>query len=264
MAYTYLIHHIPTNLKYYGVRYSLKAKPEDLWKTYFTSSKKVKELIDEHGKESFIVEIRKLFDNPKDAFIWEQKVLRRLKVHKNKNWINNSCGGNYYCSLYKTETHKQNISKALTGKERSKEHCENLSKAMLGKDTQNWRGENNPSIVHKGKDTHSAKNNKYFKGKTHTDETKKKMSENNIMKRDRYAASKVRWNEDKRKLHSKEMSENNHNAKTWKIIEEVTGNIFEVKNLKNWCNMMNINYTSFCRNRKREKYYSGFMIIDTL
>lgn len=40
--YTYLIKCIPTGEYYYGVRYSVNSNPDELQKTYFTSSKVVK------------------------------------------------------------------------------------------------------------------------------------------------------------------------------------------------------------------------------
>ena len=61
IPFTYLLKHIPTNKYYYGVRYRKGCHPKDLWKTYFTSSKKVKSLIKKYGKKSFIFEIRKTF-----------------------------------------------------------------------------------------------------------------------------------------------------------------------------------------------------------
>jgi hypothetical protein len=88
MAYTYLIIHKPTGLMYYGVRYAKNSTPKDLWETYFTSSKAIKELIEIDGKESFIVEIRKVFATAEDATTWETKVLRRLGVPNNKKFLN--------------------------------------------------------------------------------------------------------------------------------------------------------------------------------
>jgi hypothetical protein len=91
--YTYLIHHIPTNTFYYGVRWEnvrLKRTPEeDFWIYYFTRSKKVKQLIAEYGKESFEFEIRKKFNSIEQAKNWETKVLTRMKVlDKPDIWLN--------------------------------------------------------------------------------------------------------------------------------------------------------------------------------
>lgn len=91
--YTYLIRHNQTGMVYYGVRWkniSLNLTPkEDLWKVYFTGSKKVKQLIEKYGFESFSFEVRKEFQNIKDARKWESKVLRRMKVTEKPNvWLN--------------------------------------------------------------------------------------------------------------------------------------------------------------------------------
>lgn len=86
--YTYLVKCIPEGTIYYGVRYAKYCNPNDLWNTYFTSSKYIKELIIKYGKDKFIVEIRKIFSDVKSAQIWEQKVLRRMDVINRVIFIN--------------------------------------------------------------------------------------------------------------------------------------------------------------------------------
>jgi len=85
--YTYLIGWTNHNKWYYGVRYSKKCNPSDLWIKYFTSSKKVKEFRELHG-EPDIIQIRKTFLDDKSAKLWEDKVLRRMKVHIDEKFIN--------------------------------------------------------------------------------------------------------------------------------------------------------------------------------
>lgn len=88
-SYTYLIKFIPTCQVYYGVRTANKVSPkDDLWKRYFTSSKIVKQLIEKYGMESFEFEIRRTFDNPEKARIWEENVLKRMKVVRDNKWLN--------------------------------------------------------------------------------------------------------------------------------------------------------------------------------
>jgi hypothetical protein len=70
--YTYMVTFLPTNQKYYGVRFASGCSTEDLWKTYFTSSDTVHKLIEQHGAESFSVEVRKLFETKEDALSWEK------------------------------------------------------------------------------------------------------------------------------------------------------------------------------------------------
>lgn len=85
--YTYLIGWKLHNKYYYGVRYSKNANTQELWVTYFTSSKYVKEFRALYG-EPDIVQIRRTFLKREKAQIWETKVLRRLKVVKNDMWLN--------------------------------------------------------------------------------------------------------------------------------------------------------------------------------
>ena len=88
-AYTYYLYHIPTGKKYYGYRFANNCDPEhDLWNVYFSSSNLVRELIEKYGKESFRTEIRKTFNTKEEAFEWEDKVLRRLKVAESVVWLN--------------------------------------------------------------------------------------------------------------------------------------------------------------------------------
>lgn len=96
-AYTYLLYHKPTNQFYYGVRWrnqKLDLSPEeDLWKVYFSSSFRVKDLIEQYGKSSFDYQIRKRFSCEKRAIDWETKVLTRMKVLENPDkWLNRNAG----------------------------------------------------------------------------------------------------------------------------------------------------------------------------
>ena len=86
--YTYLIRHIPTNSVYYGCRYAKGCSPDDLWKTYFTSSKYVKDLINKDGADSFDVEIRRVFSSIEKCREWESKVLKKMDVVRRMDFIN--------------------------------------------------------------------------------------------------------------------------------------------------------------------------------
>jgi hypothetical protein len=76
-----------TGISYYGVRYAKECHPSDLFVTYFTSSTNVANYIKEHGLPD-IIEIRKIFNDINIAREWEGRVLKRLKVTVNPNWIN--------------------------------------------------------------------------------------------------------------------------------------------------------------------------------
>ncbi len=97
--YSYLVYHIPTNFWYYGIQYQKRsgvANPSNLWNDeslypYYTSSKRIKELINLYGKDSFKISIRKLHNNQKEAEKWEQKLIKR--VIKKRGNINGNCAG---------------------------------------------------------------------------------------------------------------------------------------------------------------------------
>ena len=93
--YTYYVLHIPTGKKYYGSKYGKSSDPELFWKPggYFTSSEKVKKLIEEYGMDSFKAEVRKVFETPEQALNYEYKFLKKVKALFNKDWLNENLGG---------------------------------------------------------------------------------------------------------------------------------------------------------------------------
>lgn len=88
LPYTYLLKHEPTNTYYYGCRFAEGCSPSEFWISYKTSSKYVKQLIEQYGVDSFKFEIRKIFDNKDKARNWETKVLKRMKVVSREDFIN--------------------------------------------------------------------------------------------------------------------------------------------------------------------------------
>jgi len=93
IPYTYIVKNKTTGLFYYGVKISkLDANPKLFWQRYFTSSRLVKQLIEQYGIDDFDWEIRKTFTTAEDAVRWEKRVLRKL-MHNNK-CLNQHCGGN--------------------------------------------------------------------------------------------------------------------------------------------------------------------------
>jgi len=85
--YTYLIGWPEFDRWYYGVRYARNCDPSDFWNPYQTSSQSVKSFIQEHGDPSIKL-IRKTFDNAKSARLWENRVLKRMKVVDDGRWLN--------------------------------------------------------------------------------------------------------------------------------------------------------------------------------
>jgi hypothetical protein len=129
-SYTYLIKHRPTGQVYYGVRSANKVDPhEDLWNKYYTSSPKVQKLIEETGKESFDVEVRKVFETKEQAVAWETKVLRRCKVLHDNRWINQNVAG----YIIPTQESNKKISDYHKGKPKSEEHKKKIRNGNIGK-----------------------------------------------------------------------------------------------------------------------------------
>jgi hypothetical protein len=145
--YTYLIKHIPSNRCYYGVRTAIGCDPSDLWKTYFTSSEKVKGLIKRYGKKSFSYEVRKTFDTPEQAREWESKVITRIKAIRRKDFLNQANGMpmSWWLGKKLSKNHKIKVSKSLINNKRclgiknrlGKKHSEKtkikLSESMKGR-----------------------------------------------------------------------------------------------------------------------------------
>lgn len=153
MAYTYLIGWKKHNKFYYGVRFSKKSDPSELWVSYFTSSKYVKDFTKKHGTPD-IIEIRKIFDNPKKAIEWETKVLTRMNVLQSEKWINktNNKAIDPFCALHGwSEKSRKKSSMSHTGKQRSQSHRDNLSLALKGRKCSWLNGKSRPDHSEKMK-----------------------------------------------------------------------------------------------------------------
>lgn len=90
IPYTYKIIFKPTGQYYYGVRWAKGCNPNDLWVKYFTSSKHIKKLIKEYGKDVFLFKVTKTFINKEEAGKWETMVLQRVNANHNGKFINKS------------------------------------------------------------------------------------------------------------------------------------------------------------------------------
>lgn len=98
-AYVYKVTNKETGQFYYGSRTNNVKKgrtpDEDLWKYYFTSSKRVKDMIEDYGIDSFEVEI--VFrDVNYDKCFWEEQRLiiehKENKLSLNKTYIDPTTG----------------------------------------------------------------------------------------------------------------------------------------------------------------------------
>lgn len=165
IPYTYFLYHKPTGKKYYGVRWAKNCSPDDLWVTYFTSSKYVKMLIEQYGKESFDFEIRKTFSDVDSAISWEKKVLIRMNVLNNDSWLNKNISGSI-----KNDIHP------LLDKHHTDETKKKISNSKIGKSVHDEKSRKEMSDMRSG-DKH------WNYGKKWDDETKEKNRQSNIRKR---------------------------------------------------------------------------------
>jgi hypothetical protein len=113
-AYTYSIKHIPTDTIYYGVR---KSSVFDLGQTYFSSSKLIKRLINEHGIENFEFKQRRTFEEYEQARLHETKVLKRINAVSNPKVLNQAVSSPRICSKDSVSEKKrrESISNSMKG-----------------------------------------------------------------------------------------------------------------------------------------------------
>ena len=150
--YTYLIGWSKLNKWYYGVRYSKKCHPSDLWVNYFTSSKYVDEFRKKNG-EPDIIQIRKIFTNGEQAIKWEEKVLKKLKVLNENKWINKNISGAFGLETASKAGKISNKKRLENGTHHWLNENENILKSKRQKikienGTHNFQ---NPKVKHKQK-----------------------------------------------------------------------------------------------------------------
>ena len=132
IGYTYYITFLPTGQIYYGSKCSKGSHPDNFWKTYFTSSKLVKDLIKQFGLNAFTFKIRKIFkDDPKLAQSWERRVLKKIKAGERLDFLNKSNGvapilvswkNPFYGKTHSEET-KKKMSEAAIRRTRNTSEC---------------------------------------------------------------------------------------------------------------------------------------------
>jgi len=195
LPYTYLLKfNVDENIKYYyGVRYGnvrLNLEPsKDLFVKYFTSSTSVKNLID-INIYPFEIIIHKLFKTSKEACLYEINFLNRLNAKDRPDFLNltnnfdNSLPYSNKGRIISKDTKIKigNVSSRLQNTDEYKKFRQNLmlekwkstefKKKMKEKNDSFWNS-------NKGK-LLKEKISKNWIGKTHTEETKKKMSESAI------------------------------------------------------------------------------------
>ena len=160
IPYTYLIGWSRHNLWYYGAQYGNSRKgtanPSNLWVTYFTSSKYVKNVRELYG-EPDVVQVRKVFKTRAQTIEWESRVLQRLGAKGRIDFLNkhDSAGiimdtqtktriGDANRGRFKGKTYEE-----IYGPERAYVLKQLRRNKTLGK---NNKGKNNPMFGRKHKD----------------------------------------------------------------------------------------------------------------
>lgn len=235
--YTYLVKCNSINKVYYGVRWGNKKNPnDDLWKDYFTSSKVIKKLIQEYGKEDFSFEVRRIFNDKKEAILWEETVLRRMNILYNQDtWINKCVSKAIRYSVHPLKGKKHSlttIKKISDSKKGSK-----ISEAV----------KNKMSISRSGK-------NHWNYGKSHKEESllKNKNSNLNTWRRKMKDESLM-------KQHIEKSIKNN--CRRWIILTPENKEI-EIENLNKFCRDNNLNPSNMLQNGKHKNYKLIKKILD--
>jgi len=162
--YTYLIGWSSLNKWYYGCSYKSKTKnanPHQLWKSYFTSSKIVKQFRKLYG-EPDVIQIRKTFNTAEKALEWEAVVIIRMRMVEDDRFLNqrNMSGKFKNKGGYKhTEKSRQNYRKSFT--DERKKHMSALStenNKNRSKDSRKVAGEKNSKTRKENREKYIGKN----------------------------------------------------------------------------------------------------------
>jgi hypothetical protein len=138
IPYTYLIGWSHREKYYYGVRYAKGCNPNELWKTYFTSSKVVNKYRKLYG-EPDIIQIRKLFTSKDKAILWENRVLEKLNVKSRLDFLNQTnnkaivLDENHYDTMFSVEVRQKMSNSRKSYIENNRDLVETQLKAMRTK-----------------------------------------------------------------------------------------------------------------------------------
>ena len=173
--FTYFLQWTTINKCYYGVRYAQGCNPTDLMTTYFSSSKKVKELITNIGLPD-VYFVDEVFDNKQDAVKYEHNYLKEINAAKCKSFLNRTNGWKEFYFEHApnkgvpvSEEQKLKISKTLKLKYKSGE----LISPNIGRKHSEMTKLKIRETIH---NSYLNGYQNHFKGKQHTTDTKKSMS----------------------------------------------------------------------------------------
>lgn len=187
-SYTYYLRWTSQNKSYYGVRTANKAAPEDdLWTYYFTSSKSVAAIREEHGDPDVIL-VDEVFETREEAVAYEMLFLKKHDW-KSDIWLNQACFPVMDVTGMKhTEEARQKVGEFNKGKRLSAETKQKIGAAnrgkVLSKETRQKIGLYQKTRKRKlHTDEAKAKMSVSLRGRRLSEETKQKLSEANKGKR---------------------------------------------------------------------------------
>ena len=178
--YFYVIQDTRNGMYYAGAKWAQDADPTQFMVEggYVTSSKIIKEIIEECGINVFRIVRLKEMETPLSH---ETKFLQKVDAKNNPLFYNQHNGNGDFTNKKMTETSKTKISKAREGMEFSREHKENLSKAAKNRKSSKQRSLESREKSRKallGREiTWNDKISKTLKGRKESDETRKKKSD---------------------------------------------------------------------------------------
>lgn len=92
--YVYRIKNQITGEFYYGAKYGKDSDPNTFWVNYFTSSERIKALINEYGKDSFKYKIVKICKTADETLTYEGRLIiktfrsdKSLNFRHSKNYV---------------------------------------------------------------------------------------------------------------------------------------------------------------------------------
>ena len=133
-----------------GVRYARGCHPDDLWTTYFTSSKYVQEYRKKHG-EPDVIEVRQTFNDSLQAREWEERVIDRVDAVKSTRWLNRQNAGKEFIGGTRSEEHKKKLSLIMIERAKNgvnpnktpegRKRCKENAQKRVENGTHNFQGE---------------------------------------------------------------------------------------------------------------------------
>lgn len=132
MPYTYIIGWSKFDKWYYGARYAENCAPSDLWVSYFTSSKYVKEFREQSG-EPDVIQIRCISKSIYHIKRCESRVQRILNLRDNPKWLNKHNNGERFSFTGShSEATKEKIRIALKNRIFTESHLAKISQSRRG------------------------------------------------------------------------------------------------------------------------------------